>query len=50
MRMYGFHVILKNSFATEDFDTVIDQLVFRSQGDLEQLVTIEIYLFVWSEK
>ena len=38
MHMYGFRVILKNTFATEDLDTVINQLVFRSQGDLEQFV------------
>ena len=36
--MYGFRVILKNTFATEDLNTVINQLVFRSQGDLEQFV------------
>ena len=38
MHMYGFRVILKNTFATEDLDTVINQLVFRSQGDLQQFV------------
>ena len=38
MHMYGFRVILKNIFATEDLDTVINQLVFRSQGNLQQFV------------
>ena len=38
MRMYGFRVILKNTFAAEDLDTVTNQLVFRSQGDLQQFV------------
>ena len=38
MHMYGFRVILKNTFATEDLDTVINQLVFRSQGNLQQFV------------
>ena len=36
--MYGFRVILKNTFAPGDLDTVINQLVFRSQGNLEQFV------------
>ena len=38
MHMYGFRVILRNTFAPGDLDTVINQLVFRSQGDLEQFV------------
>ena len=38
MHMYGFRVILKNTFAPGDLDTVINQLVFRSQGDLGQFV------------
>ena len=38
MHMYGFRVILKNTFAPGDLDTVINQLVFRSQGNLEQFV------------
>ena len=38
MHMYGFRVILKNTFATDDRDTVINQLVFRSQGHLQQFV------------
>ena len=38
MHMYGFRVILKDTFAPGDLDTVINQLVFRSQGDLEQFV------------
>ena len=38
MHMYSFRVILKNTFAPGDLDTVINQLVFRSQGDLEQFV------------
>ena len=38
MHMYGFRVILKNTFATDDLDTVINQLVFRSQGQLQQFV------------
>ena len=36
--MYGFRVVLKDTFAPGDLDTVINQLVFRSQGDLEQFV------------
>ena len=36
--MYGFRVILRNTFAPGDLDTVINQLVFRSQGNLEQFV------------
>ena len=38
MHMYGFRVILQNTFAPEDLDTVINQLVFRCQGDLQQFV------------
>ena len=38
MHMYGFRVILKNTFATDDLDTVINQLVFRIQGHLQQFV------------
>ena len=38
MHMYGFRVILKNTFATEDLDTVINQFVFRRQGHLQQFV------------
>ena len=38
MHMYGFRVILKNTFAPEDLDTVVNQLVFRCQGDLHQFV------------
>ena len=38
MHMYGFRVILRNTFAPGNLDTVINQLVFRSQGDLEQFV------------
>ena len=38
MHMYGFRVILKDTFAPGDLDTVINQLVFRSQGDREQFV------------
>ena len=38
MHMYGFRIILKNTFATDDLDTVINQLVFRSQGHLQQFV------------
>ena len=33
MHMYSFCVILKNTFATENLDTVINQLVFRSQSE-----------------
>ena len=36
--MYGFRVILKNTFATEELDTVINQLVSCCQGDLQQFV------------
>ena len=36
--MYGFRVILRNTFAPGNLDTVINQLVFRSQGNLEQFV------------
>ena len=37
--MYGFRVILKDTFvAPVDLDTIINQLVFRSQRDLEQFV------------
>ena len=36
--MYGFRVILRNTFAPGDLDTVINQLVFQGQGDLEQFV------------
>ena len=36
--MYGFRVVLKDTFAPGDLDTVINQLVFRGQGDLEQFV------------
>ena len=38
MHMYGFRVVLKDTFAPGDLDTVINQLVFRGQGDLEQFV------------
>ena len=38
MRMYGFRIILKNTFATDDLDTVMNQIVFRSQGHLQQFV------------
>ena len=38
MHMYGFRVILKDTFAPGNLDTVINQLVFRSQGDLKQFV------------
>ena len=38
MHMYGFRVVLKDTFAPGDLDTVIDQLVFRGHGDLEQFV------------
>ena len=38
MHMYSFGVIVRNTFATEDLDTVINQLVFRSQGQLQQFV------------
>ena len=38
MQRYGFRVILKDIFAPGDLDTVMKQLVFRSQGDLEQFV------------
>ena len=38
MHMYGFRIILKNTFAPGDLDTVINQLVFQSQGDLGQFV------------
>ena len=38
MHMYGFRVILKNTFATEDLDTIINQLVSRSQGNLQQFI------------
>ena len=38
MHMYGFRIILKNTFATDDLDTVINQLVFRSQGRLQKFV------------
>ena len=34
----GKKKILRNTFAPGDLDTVINQLVFRSQGDLEQFV------------
>ena len=36
--MYGFRVILRNTFAPGDLDTVINQLVFQGQEDLEQFV------------
>ena len=50
MHMYGFRVILKNTFATEDLDTVINQLVFRSQGDLQQFVgDRDLYIYVVGE-
>ena len=38
MHMYGFRVVLKNTFAPGHLDTVINQLGFRDQGDLEQFV------------
>ena len=38
MHMYGFRVVLEDTFAPGDLDTVINQLVFRGQGDLEQFV------------
>ena len=38
MHMYGFRIILKNTFATDDLDTIINQLVFGSQGHLQQFV------------
>ena len=38
MHMYGFRVVLKDTFAPGDLDTVINQLVFRGHGDLEQFV------------
>ena len=38
MPIYGFHVILKDTFAPGDLDTVINKLLFRGQGDLEQFV------------
>ena len=38
MHMYGFRVILKDTFAPGDLDAVINQLVFRSHGYLEQFV------------
>ena len=38
MHMYGFRVILKNTFAADGLDTVIDQLVYRSQGQLQQFI------------
>ena len=37
MHVYGFRV-LKDTFAPGDLDTVINQLVFRGHGDLEQFV------------
>ena len=36
--MYGFRVVLKDTFAPGDLDTVINQLVFRGHRDLEQFV------------
>ena len=47
MHMYGFRVILKNTFSTEDLDTVINQLVFCCQGDLQQFVD-HPNLFIWA--
>ena len=48
--MYGFRVIVKNTFATEDLDTVINQLVFRSQGQLQQFVdNKDLFIRVISE-
>ena len=38
MHMYGFPVTLQNIFATEDLDTIINQLVFRTQRQLQQFV------------
>ena len=38
MHLYGFRVVLKDTFAPGDLDTVINQLVFRGHGDLEQFV------------
>ena len=38
MHMHGFRVILKNTFAPGDLDTVINQLVFRCHGNLQQFV------------
>ena len=38
MHMYGFRVVLKDTFVPGDLDTVINQLVFRGQADLEQFV------------
>ena len=32
MHMYGFRVVLKDTFAPGDLDTVINQLVFRGHG------------------
>ena len=43
MHMYGFRVIL---FAPGDLDTVINQLVFRSHGNLRQFVD-DRNLFIW---
>ena len=36
--MYGFQIILRNTFAPGDLDTVINQLVFRGQEELKQFV------------
>ena len=38
MHMYGFRVVLKDTFAPGNLDTVINQLVFCGHGDLEQFV------------
>ena len=50
MHMYGFRVVLKDTFAPGDLDTVINQLVFRGQGDLSNLSMIEIFLSELWEK
>ena len=38
MPLYGFRVVLKDTFAPGDLDTVINQLVYRGHRDLEQFV------------
>ena len=45
MHMYGFRIVLKDTFAPGDLDTVINQLVFRGHGDLEQFVDDRIFFF-----